>query len=192
MAKAMSEDIGAFYQHYPRVATIVTAHASGKDNAMAVAWHMPISFSPPLYGVAIASKRFTYRLIVDSQEFGVNFIPFESAEMIAAVGGSKGEQVDKFRQFDIAKDKPTKTAVPVLKAAYAAYECKLVEDRDYGDHRLLVGEIVAVHQPKGFFTTDGTLDLDRVSPAMYIGNEIYVTTARDTVQRLDREVYGKA
>ncbi|GAJ12693.1 unnamed protein product, partial [marine sediment metagenome] len=90
MAKTISEDVGKFYQHYPRVAVVVTARARGRDNAMAAAWHMPISFRPPLYGVSISPKRFTYQLIVDSKEFGVNFLPFEAAELIASVGGSQG------------------------------------------------------------------------------------------------------
>jgi len=191
MAKVISEGVGAFYQHYPRVAAIITAQAKGRDNAMAAAWHMPICSNPPLYGVSIASKRFTYQLIADSKEFGVNFLPFEAAKLVASVGGSKGEQVDKFRQFNIAKDKPARTAVPILKAAYAAYECRLVDDRDYGDHKLLVGEIVAVHQLKEVFTPDEILDLGRVSPSLYMGHEVYVTTSRDTAISLDREVYGK-
>ena len=37
MTKVISEGIGTFSQHYPRVATIVTAQAKGKANAMAVA-----------------------------------------------------------------------------------------------------------------------------------------------------------
>ena len=192
MAKVISEGIGAFYQHYPRVAAIVTAQAKGKDNAMAVAWHMPISFNPPLYGVALSAKRFTYQLIAESKEFGVNFLPFEAAELAASVGGSKGEEVNKFRQFNIAKDKSARTAVPILKDAYAAFECKLVDDRDYGDHKLLVGEIVAVHQLKEVFTPEEILDLDKVSPMLYLGHELYVTTSKDTVRSLDREVYGKA
>jgi len=191
MAKVISEDIGAYYYHHPRVAAIVTAQAKGRQNAMAVAWHTPISFSPPLYGIAVSPKRFTYQLIVQSKEFGVNFLPFEQAELVASVGGSKGEEIDKFRQFDIAQDRPVKTAVPILKAAYAAYECKLIDDKGYGDHRLLVGEVVAVHSLEEAFTPEGILDLAEVSPTLYLGNERYVTASRETIKYLDRKVYGK-
>ena len=79
MAKVITEGVGAFSHHYPRVATIVTAQAGGKENAMAVAWHTSISLNPPLYGISVAPGRFTYQLIVDSKEFGVNFLPFEAA-----------------------------------------------------------------------------------------------------------------
>jgi len=187
----ISDSIGKFSQHYPRVATIVTAQANGRENAMAVGWHTPISFKPPLYGVAIMPGRFTYQLIVDSKEFGVNFLPFEEAELIASVGGSSGREIDKFQRFNISKDKPVKTAVPILKAAYAAYECKLVDDKGYGDHRFLVGEVVAVHFLKESFTSEEILDLNEVSPALYLGHEIYVTTSKDAVKSLDRGVYGK-
>ena len=191
MAKVISEDVGAFAQHFPAVATIVTAQANGKENAMAVAWHTSISFRPPLYGISISPKRFTYQLIVDSKEFGVNFLPFEQAELVASTGGSSGHEIDKFHQFDIVRDKPVKTAVPILKTAYAAYECKLVDDKGYGDHRLLVGEIVAVHILKEAFTPEETLDLAKVSPVLYLGNERYLTVSRETIRHLDRKVYGK-
>jgi len=191
MAKVISEGIGNFYHHYPRVAAIVTAHAKGRDNAMTVAWHTSISLSPPLYGISVSPKRFTYQLIVDSKEFGVNFLPFEAAEMVASVGGSGGREVDKFLRFNIARDKPVRTAVPILTAAYAAYECKLVDDRGYGDHRLLVGEIVAVHWLKESFAPQEILDLDKICPILYLGRELYLTTSKDTARSLDREVYGK-
>ena len=191
MTKRISEGVGAFAQHFPAVATIVTAQAKGKENAMAVAWHAPISFEPPLYGVSISPKRFTYQLIADSKEFGINFLPFEAAELVASVGGSKGSEVDKFQRFNIAKNKPIRTAVPILEAAYAAYECQLVDDRSYGDHRWLVGEIVAVHWLEEVFTPDEVIDLDKVSSILYLGNELYVTTSKDTIKSLDRKVYGK-
>ena len=80
MAKVIAEDIGGYYQHYPRIAAIVTAQSKGKRNAMAVAWHMPITFNPPLYGVAISPKRFTYQLIAESKEFHL---------LIARIGGNQ-------------------------------------------------------------------------------------------------------
>lgn len=188
MAKVISEDIGEFYQHSPSLAVIVTASARGKNNAMAAAWHTPISFKPPLYGVCISTKRFTYKLIIDSQEFGVNFLPFEKADMVAKVGGSKGADVDKFLKFKILKDKLAKTPVPILKAAY---ECRLIDDREYGDHRFIVGEIVAVHYNQEIFTPEGVPDLDKVSPTLYLGHDTYVTTLANSRKILDREAYGK-
>lgn len=189
--KIISEDIGKYLRHYPRLTTVVTAQAKGKNNAMAVAWHAPISFNPPFYGVSISPKRFTYQLIADSKEFAVNFLPFEDAELIISVGSTSGRDIDKFQRFNIALDKPQKTAVPILNAAYAAYECQLVDDREYGDHRWLVGKIVATHWQKEAFTSEEGIDLDKVSPILYLGRDLFLTASKGTVKYLDREVYGK-
>jgi flavin reductase (DIM6/NTAB) family NADH-FMN oxidoreductase RutF len=191
MAKRHIEGAGRFYHHNPRLPAIVTAHARGKDNAMAASWHAAISFNPPLIGVAIAPKRFTYKLILEGKEFGLNFLPLEKARFIAAVGGSSGSEVDKFQKFGIKKVKPLKTSVPILKDAYAAYECKLIDHRTYGDHEWVVGEILATHFEEGVLTDEEILDLERVAPALYLGADFYATAAKDSLRLLDRKSYGK-
>ncbi len=187
MEKVISESIGAFYQHYPRVAVIVTAHSGGRDNAASIAWHTSISKNPPLYAVSIAPGHFTYQLIAQSKEFGVNLLPDVRAELVAAVGGSKGSELDKFKSFCITRDNPAKTSVPILKDAYAAFECKLVDDRLCGDHRMLIGEIVTVHYLKAAFMEDGTLNLEKVSPVLYLGNEQYLDVADCRIRTVNRE-----
>jgi flavin reductase (DIM6/NTAB) family NADH-FMN oxidoreductase RutF len=188
MEKVTSESIGAFYQHYPRVAVVVTAHAGGRDNAMTIAWHTSISKKPPLYGVVVSEGHFTYKLIAESKEFGVNFLPDTRAELVAAIGGSKGSELDKFKAFAINKDNSVKTSVPILKDAYAAFECQLVDDRAYGDHRLLIGEIIAVHYLEEAFNADGTLNLEKVSPVLYMGSEQYLGVSGCKVRTLNREL----
>ncbi len=191
MARVSMEGAGEYFHHYPRVAIIITVHAGDRDNAMAAAWHCPLSFTPPLYGVAISPKRFTHDLIVEAGEFGINFVPVEKAELIASVGGSSGREVDKFHRFDIAREKPLKTSAPLLRDAYASYECKLVEHKTYGDHVWFVGEVVASHFDEDVFTPEQTLDLERVAPALYLGAELYTMPAKDAIRHLDRKVYGK-
>jgi flavin reductase (DIM6/NTAB) family NADH-FMN oxidoreductase RutF len=191
MAEKCIEGAEGFSHHYPRLAAIVTCHAQGKDNAMALAWHAPLSFRPPLIGVSIALKRFTYEIILETGEFGINFLPLEKAKLIAAVGGSSGRGVDKLLMFGMEKEQPLKTSVPILKDAYAAYECKLVDHRTYGDHEWFVGQVVATHFLEEAFNAKGVLDLKQVAPALYLGAELYVSTDKDRVELLDRKVYGR-
>lgn len=184
--KQVSESVGAYYQHYPRIAVAVSAYHDGKADAMTCGWHTPLSSRPPLFGVLLSTKRFTYKLIVDSGEFAVNFLPAEQAALLAAIGGSKGANMDKFAAFNIARDIPLKTNAPVLAAAYAAYECKLVDNRQYGDHQLLVGEVVAVHWLAEVFTEEETLDLKAIVPAFYLGSDKYLTKLKATVEKVER------
>ena len=191
MAKVSVEGAAGYSHHYPKVAIIVTANAKGKDNAMAVAWHSSISLNPPLYGVSIAPGRFTYELLLQAGEFGINFMPIDKAELVAAVGGSSGRDIDKFDKFGLAKETPLKTSVPILKDAYASYECKLFDHKIYGDHVWVVGEILASHFDQELFTEKQGLVLERFTPTLYLGADNYTTVANSVSRKLDRKVYGQ-
>jgi flavin reductase (DIM6/NTAB) family NADH-FMN oxidoreductase RutF len=188
MPKIVTEDIGKFSQHNPKVAVIVTASARGRDDAMTASWHSSISFKPPLYGIAVAPKRFTYQLITQSREFGINFIPLEKVALAAVIGGTLGQEMDKFDKFNIQKEKPLKTAAPILKDSYAAYECKLVDSKPYGDHIWIVGEIVAVHFREEAFTPADILDLDKIKPLLYLGSDFYASTDKNSVSFVKRGI----
>jgi flavin reductase (DIM6/NTAB) family NADH-FMN oxidoreductase RutF len=190
MAKVSLEGAGKYSHHYPKVALIATVHSKGRDNCMAVAWHSSISHTPPLYGVSIAPKRLTMDMILESREFAINFMPVEKAALIASVGGFSGRKGDKFEKWGIEKEKSLKTSAPVLKDAYACYECHLVDHRTYGDHLWVVGEIVATHYEEELFTAEQLMDLQRINPALYIGDELYTTTVKDEPKRFDRKEYG--
>ncbi|HEY4711665.1 MAG TPA: flavin reductase family protein [Dehalococcoidia bacterium] len=186
--KIVTGDIGKFSQHYPKVAVIVTASARGRDDAMTAAWHSSISFKPPLYGIAVSPKRFTYQLITESREFGINFIPSKKASLAAAIGGTLGQQMDKFEKFNIKKEKPLKITAPILKDAYAAYECKLVDSKPYGDHIWIVGEIVAVHFREEAFTLAEVINLDKIKPLLYLGSDFYASTDKNSVSFVRRGI----
>jgi len=176
MPRSVADNVGKFSQHYPKVAAIVTASARGRDNAMTVAWHSSISMKPPLYGVSLSPKRFTYQLICESEEFGINFLPLEKVSLSASLGGVSGQQTDKLELLGIEREQPVKTGAPILRDAYAAYECRLVDSKTYGDHIWVVGEIVAVHFLEEAFTPQETLDLNRVQPLLYMGSDLYAST----------------
>ena len=188
MPKIVTEDVGKFGQHNPKVAVIVTASARGRDDAMTAAWHSSISFRPPLYGIAVSPKRFTYQLITESQEFGINFIPSGKASLAASIGGTSGHQMDKFERFNIKKEKPLKTTAPILRDAYAAYECKLVDSTPYGDHLWVVGEIVAVHCLEEAFTSAEVIDLSKIKPLLYIGSDYYASMDKSSIKLIKRGI----
>jgi flavin reductase (DIM6/NTAB) family NADH-FMN oxidoreductase RutF len=95
--------------------------------------------------------------------------------------------VDKYRKFGIETEKALKTSAPILKDAYAAYECRLIDSRAYGDHLWIVGEIVATHFDKTLFTSDETIDLNRVSPVLYMGADRYTMPSSADVKVIERD-----
>ena len=187
MAKYNVSECGNFYHHYPRIAAVVTVHSEGKNNAMAAAWHSPISHTPPIFGVSLSPKRYTYKLIKKSKEFAINFLPFDKAALVVSSGSVSGAEVDKFKKLGIKTEKPIKTTVPILKDAYATYECRLIDSREYGDHIWIVGEIVATHFDKALFTKDETIDLKRVSPILYMGADRYTIPSSADTKVIERD-----
>jgi len=190
MTRIVQSEVEPFYFHYPAGATIVTSHARGRDNAMAVAWHTAVSHHPGYYLVSLSPKRFTHELIVESGEFVVNFIPSEKGKLVALVAGCSGRDVDKFSAFQIAADPGSRVKAPVLTDAFAAYECRLVERHTYGDHDLFVGEVLAVQWEDSAFQSGGRLDLERVSPIVYMGEDHYATASQTF--HLDRQALTQA
>jgi flavin reductase (DIM6/NTAB) family NADH-FMN oxidoreductase RutF len=191
MAKKVVDNVGTFYQHYPRIALVVTAASGGKENAMTIAWHMPMSKDPPLFAFVTGTSHYTYKLIKESGEFAVNLMPETHAEIVAAIGGSKGEECDKFSTYGIAKDKSVKTSAPILADAYAAFECKVVEEKVYDGHSMIIGEVVATHIQEGCLWDDGTVNLEKVFPVLYMGSEQYISVEKANVHTLRRDVYAK-
>ena len=186
MVKSNISGCGNFYHHYPRIAAIVTVQSEGRNNAMAAAWHSPISHTPPIFGVSLSPKHYTYKLIEKAKEFAINFLPFDKAAMAVSIGSVSGNDVDKFEKFGIATEKPIKTTSPILKDAYAAYECRLIDGREYGDHIWLVGEIVATHFDKALFTGDETIDLNHISPVLYLGADRYTIPSNADMKVIER------
>jgi flavin reductase (DIM6/NTAB) family NADH-FMN oxidoreductase RutF len=81
-----------------------------------------------------------------------------------------------------------KTTAPILKDAYAAYECKLADSKPYGDHIWIVGEIVAVHFLEEAFTPADILDLDKIKPLLYLGSDFYASADKNSVSFVKRGI----
>ncbi len=186
MSKKNSEGLADFNGYYPTLATIVTSKSKGKENAMAVAWHSIVSMNPPAYGISISPKRFTHGLITESGAFAVNFIHGKEAELIAAVGGCSGRNMDKFKEMGIKSTPALVLDVPILKVAYFAVECKVVSKTVFGDHDWFVGRIVATHWSTEAFDEKGLVDFANATPTAYLGSDNYLIIGKGKKTHLDR------
>ena len=174
MTKVIMKGAGKFARHYPANVAIVTTRTETEQDAMAAAWHSNISFNPPLLGVSLSPKRHTYKLLVESKKFAMNYVPKERAEISAQMGGVSGRDVDKFEMFGVLLEEKSELDLPILRDAYAAYECKLHSQYTIGDHEWFVGEVLFSHYDEDAFNEDQMLLTDKVSPTMYLGFDKYL------------------
>lgn len=127
---------------YPMRTCLITSSYGGKDNIMAASWVFPLSMVPPLFGVSIAKKRYSYELIQKAGAFGIN-IPGPELEKVMLVCGRKsGKDSDKFKETSLTKEKGER--VVLIKECSASIECKVVREIEAGDHVLFVGEVIKV------------------------------------------------
>ena len=176
-----------FYFHYPFPVTVVVSKYEDKVNMMSAVWHTQLSFEPPLYGVLISKKRFSHNLIEKSKQFTLNFLDYEFLETVAFVGSVSGRELDKAKVFDIPLSDGRIVDVPILAESYAAYECELYDEKEYGDHTLFVGKIVGVHYNEDTYHGEKFVpDAYKINPILYIGDEKFLTTDPSTEKK-----YGK-
>lgn len=180
----IKEKFDNFYHFYPYPVAFVGVKFGEKVNFMSAAWHSPLSMKPPLFSVMISKKRFTHSLIKKAKEFSVSFLPFEKRRYSAFCGRTSGRDRDKIRDFSIELINPVKISSPLIKDSYAGLECKLFDMKEYGDHDLVVGEVLVIHEESEYFDKDGRLMVEKVKPILYLGMDFYVTTSSETLEKI--------
>ena len=173
--KSVKTRLAKFQYFYPYTVALIGAKTEAHTNFMSCAWHTALSFDPPLFGVLIAKKRFTHRVITEAKEFTVNFIRSDQALLSAQYGRTSGFDLAKIDKFPVKLRPSQVISSPVIDDAYVCFECRLREIRAYGDHDLFVGEVLAIHEEKSSFSNQGVLDPGRIQPLLYLGSDFYCT-----------------
>ncbi len=181
LSKAVKEKTTKTVMHcYPGMVALVTAEWEGTPNIMSAGWHSYISIDPPMYGVAIGEERFTHHLVKNAGAYAINFVPAEYAHYIQQAGTLTGSSVDKFQELGIEWEAGETICAPILKAAYVAYECKVVDIKRYGDHDWIVGTIEMFHKDPECFTEKGLPNWDKLNIPLYLGRSQYLVADQKT------------
>jgi flavin reductase (DIM6/NTAB) family NADH-FMN oxidoreductase RutF len=172
-----TEKFEKFYYLFPQTVAVIGV---GR-NLMPAAWHTPISAVPPLYGILISPKRYTYELLKNEKGFTVNFLNHDQADLIAKLGSTSGRTIDKLDRFDITTMPGRCVNGTLMHLSYAAYECEKYDMHEYGDHFLVVGRILLIHVAQDTLREKESVDEKKVLPALYFGKDRYLTTDPDSL-----------
>jgi len=177
MAKERADRKDFFKFSYPENMVLITSMGKQKKtNVTPIAWHTPVSFKPPIYLIAMKPSNYSHMLIKQQKEFVINFLEKDFAQKALQTGEVSGQKKDKFREFGLAKEPSEMIDVPRIKQAYAALECNLISTIKSGDHDLFLGEVVHV-KIKPDIMKGGILDLSKIQPLLYLGNNVFCTTS---------------
>jgi len=152
---------------YPQVPVVITTEFEGYIGGMPAIWCMPLSFNPPLVGVAIAPEHATYEMLISAQAFGVNWLNFSFAKQMGELGETSAKGVrNKLSTVRLEIVKGSLTGQPLIRDAEGALECRLHERHRIGTHELVVGEVVAASATKSF---SDYWDFTKYNPILYAG-----------------------
>jgi flavin reductase (DIM6/NTAB) family NADH-FMN oxidoreductase RutF len=134
---------------------------------MPAIWCIPLSFNPPLVGVAIAPEHETYRIIMGARAFGINWLDFSHAGQVCELGETSAKSdTNKLSAAGFKTIKGKRTSQPLIQEASAALECRLNETHRTGAHELVVGEAVNAMANSEFVDYG---NLSRYNPLLYVG-----------------------
>ena len=137
--------------------TLVTSiDKNGRPNIMGLSWWMFTSGKPTMIAIAVGNTRYTHECIEYCKEFVICFPSEEQKEGAWLCGTASGRDGDKFKETGFTPIPSKVVKPPIIGDSTVAYECKVVDKMETGDHTLYVGEVVATYgipeKPKHLFS----------------------------------------
>jgi flavin reductase (DIM6/NTAB) family NADH-FMN oxidoreductase RutF len=171
----------AYHLIHPKPAVIViSVDKSGMANGMTAAWTTPLSSSPPLIGVSISPRRYTYELVKSSGEFTINVLDRRYARQVHFVGTVSGRGRDKLAEAGFTLRKSKKVKPPHIGEALAVLECAVEKGVEAGDHVFFIGRVLEAYAKPDVF--DGIYRPEKAKILMHLGEAYYATLADELIE----------
>src|SRR3954453_19880101 len=124
---------------------LITSDGPNKQNIMACEWTHHLSYRPGLIAVSLGPNKATVENIMTTKEFGVNLCATNQTILSSVAGGYSGRYFDKInalKELGFQFYKGNKINVLMVKESSLNVECKLFQQITFGDHVMLIGEVV--------------------------------------------------
>ncbi|MEX1255277.1 MAG: flavin reductase family protein [Dehalococcoidia bacterium] len=152
---------------------LVTTAWRGNYNVMPAAYTTPLSFNPPLIGIAVHASRHTHDMIKYSEEFALNIPTRELLDHCQYLGSVSGRDLDKLDLTKLPTFRARKVDAPLLEGCVGYIECGVSDAYVIGDHTLFVGKVVAAQAEKDAFDETWLLTDPELKPLHYLGLNRY-------------------
>jgi len=106
------------------------------DHTMIANWLTQVSFEPEIVAIAIEKQSVSRQMIDESSAFAVSILKAGQKDVAAAF--VKADRPRAESGAFVAKV----TGAPVFAAGSAYLDCRVIDAKDVGDHRVYFGEVV--------------------------------------------------
>jgi flavin reductase (DIM6/NTAB) family NADH-FMN oxidoreductase RutF len=124
---------------------VVTVDKQNKPNVMGLSWWTFTCLQPPMIAISVGHPRYTHECLEECREFVLCFPSEEQAKAAWLCATKTGRKVDKFAEAKLTAMPSKVVKPPIINGSTVAYECKVVNQMECGDHTLYNGEVVAIH-----------------------------------------------
>lgn len=123
----------------------VTLDARDRPNIIGLSWWMFTSWDPLMIAISVGHQRYSHECLEHHKEFVLCF-PSEAQAKDAWLCGTKsGRKVDKFQETGFKPIHSKMVKPPIIEGVTAAFECRVVNHVETGDHTIYIAEVVAMH-----------------------------------------------
>ncbi len=171
---------------------LVTSSWHGKSNVMPAAFVTPLSFDPPLIGLAVQPSRHSYDMIRNSEQFALNIPGRRLLHHVQYLGSVSGADVDKLELTKLPTFKATRVEAPLIEGCVAYIECGVEDALRVGDHVLFVGQVLAASADAEAFDGTWLLEDDSEKPLHYLGVNFYALLGEKLEARMPKPEQAEA
>lgn len=158
---------------YPIPAVMVSCGTFEKSNIMTVAWTGILNTNPPMVYISVRPERYSYNLIKESGEFVINLTTEDLAFATDWCGVKTGENIDKFKEMKLTKQKANFVNCPMIAESPVSVECKVKEIKDLGSHHVFVADVLAINADDKYIDENGGFDISKCDLIAYANGGYY-------------------
>lgn len=128
------------------------------SNVMTAAAFSFYSFKPPSVMVGIRPQTYTFELLANAKDYGVNIPTVDQLELVQLVGSISGRDLDKFKEARLTPMKSKRIKSVLVKECPVNLECRIVHQIQYsGSHTWFIGEILIAHIDEQYSRDDALM-----------------------------------
>ncbi len=125
------------------VALITTTGPRG-PNVMAAEWTFQVSYRPMRLIVLVHPRDATHENIMETREFGANFVSDDQGSLSSLAGAYTGREVSKLSSELFETYSARKIGAPMIVGCFLNAECRVVEVLETGDHTMFLADVLDV------------------------------------------------
>jgi flavin reductase (DIM6/NTAB) family NADH-FMN oxidoreductase RutF len=111
----------------PGPVVMVTVGDHRMRNVMTLSWHTMMDFDPPVIGICLGERNYTFGLLKSLKRCVIAVPTVEMASTMVKVGNCSGRDVNKFRKFGITIHQGSAVRAPILPQCWANIECVVTD-----------------------------------------------------------------